>query len=62
VWKSFTEKPNGSNSIETLLFVVNLRIDTKFLIKLGACSTFFRIGGGWGEGMYALPRPYIGIE
>ena len=62
VWKYFTEKPNGSNSIETLLSVVNWRTDTKFLIKFGASRTLFRIRGGWGVSKCVLPRPIIGTK
>jgi hypothetical protein len=43
--RSFTKKPNGSNSTETELSVVNLRTDNKFLITEGETSTFARWKG-----------------
>lgn len=58
VWKSFREKPNGSNSIETLLSVVNLPTDTKFLINFGACSILFRKKGVC-EGFYVCTAKAI---
>ena len=35
-WRSFTEIPRGSNSIETRLSVVNCLTERRFLIILGA--------------------------
>jgi len=45
VWRSFTERPKGSNSMEQLLSVVNRRTEIKFLIMLGETRTLERIKG-----------------
>jgi hypothetical protein len=45
VARSFTEKPNGSNSMETKLSRVNWRTDIRFLTMPGEARTFWRWRG-----------------
>jgi hypothetical protein len=40
--RSFTEQPEGSNSMEQLLSVVNWRTEMRFLISLGDTRTLLR--------------------
>jgi hypothetical protein len=42
VTKSFTDKPNGSNSIEQELSVVNLQTERRFWMRLGATRILLR--------------------
>jgi hypothetical protein len=45
VRRSFTETPRGSNSTETALSVVNLRIERRFWMMEGAMRTSWRWNG-----------------
>ena len=45
VARSFTEKPNGSNSIETKLSRVNWRTEIKLCTILGDTRTFCKTNG-----------------
>ena len=42
VARSFTEKPYGSNSMETKLSRVNLRTEIRFLTMLGETKTSYK--------------------
>ncbi|KAJ0616674.1 hypothetical protein HanIR_Chr02g0093141 [Helianthus annuus] len=46
VLRSFTRKPNGSNSTETKLSVVRRRTKIRFIIILGANRTLLSLEGG----------------
>ena len=59
----FTEKPKGSNSIDTLLLVVKRLIESKFLMRFGACSTLGKCNGGCGgeRNFLSTANNYISI-
>jgi hypothetical protein len=60
VRRSFTEKPNGSNSIEHRLSLVNLRTYIRFKTKVGVWSTEARRKLMFGACKWVDPVPKMG--
>jgi hypothetical protein len=57
--RSFTEQPEGSNSTEQLLSMVNWRTEIRFLMSLGETRTLLRCKG---PGKWAPPEEVTGIR
>lgn len=55
--KILNKKSKGSNSTKILLSTVNLSIEMRFLIKLGAWMTLLKERGGKGLGKIVCSQP-----
>jgi hypothetical protein len=60
IGRSFTQKPCGSNSMETLLSHVSLRTEIRFLTREGEMRTLFKCKGVEDVGMVVAAEVVIG--